>query len=203
MPFIPIPIKIGMSILLSILSVILYLRSKTKVRSFIMIGMLLSTFGDTFMIDDLCPNMVLGAGGFILAHFAYAYAFYIGNDKKVIKNNGFKYGIIFMVVSAIALEVLGNTIPSIENRETIFGLLLLVYIAVIGLHLVMNFSYSFNKKGKYYICAIGVLLFYLTDLWIFNGMLNIEQFTKTLVWWFYPLAQLLIIIFSEPIKKVD
>jgi len=197
-------IKLFMSVLLSVLSIVLFLTSKSKVRRYIMIAMLLSTIGDFFMTDTFkigSFSTIPGALFFMAGHVVYGISFITlaKNSKYKSKSNGTYFGIGFMVLSAIVLGILAFTIP--EEKDVLWFFLILLYIAVIGFNLVCNFNYSFQKKGIVgIILSFAIILFYATDYWIFLDMLNVTSSLMKYVWYFYPLAQLLLIVFSEKIK---
>ena len=115
-PIIPLWMKIAMTLLLSVLAVILYIRLGGKARRLCMIAMLLSTVGDFFMTDFFGIggfSTYPGAAFFMAAHVVYALCF-IG----LCKDRGFKYfgggfwtGLVFMVLSAAALGIAAFTVP--------------------------------------------------------------------------------------------
>lgn len=195
-------IKLIMTFGLSLLSIILYLRNKSKTRLGLMIAMILSTLGDVFMTDSLHigdASLYPGAAFFMISHIVYGLTLNKENDGKKI-NIGTYFGIGIMIVSAIVLEVLAFTVPTTPN--TTMALLILIYVAIIGFNLVMNFTLAFNKKGLYYVLPFAIVLFYVTDYWIFLDMLYVTEDLTRLVWYFYPIAQLGLVLFGTKINKV-
>ncbi len=203
MPNLPLYLKLTFTFTLIAIAILLYLINKTKTRLWIMIAMVLSTLGDIFMTDCLDIggfSMVPGVAFFMLSHVAYVFAYRTENDGPN-KNLGTWIGIGVMIVSTILFEILAFTIPTTPN--TTMSLLIPIYIAVIGWNLVENFTLAYNKKGLYNILPFAIVLFYLTDYWIFLDMVNITEKSTNLVWYFYPLAQLGLVLFSTKIKKVN
>jgi len=196
-------VKLTITVLLSLTSVILYLNSKTKLRRFIMIAMLLSTVGDFFMTDAFgigASSTIPGALFFMAAHLVYGFAFMRRSYKMGFKRKslGTYIGLGIMIISTIVLGILAFTIP--EEKDVVWFILILLYISVIGFNLVCNFNYSYQRKDIYgLLLMIGITLFYATDYWIFLEMLYITPVMMKYVWYFYPIAQLMLILFSERI----
>lgn len=201
---IPVGAKMIMTALLSLTAIVLYALLGGRSRKECMLAMLLSTVGDIFMVDGVINweyGVVIGAAAFIAAHFVYAACFKknIAEAGYEYKNKGFKLGLVLMILSAVSLGILAFTVP--EEPVTIMYFGILVYIAVIGYNLCTQFSFAFSAKGIYFILPFAITLFYATDLFIFNDMLNIEHSSIGYVWYGYPLAQLLIVLFNSPLKK--
>lgn len=204
LPTIPLFLKLLMTLTLSALSVVLYFALKCEARRLCMFAILLSTAGDFFMTDALGIggfSTYIGAGLFIVAHGLYADCF-----RRKAKAAGYKYfgggffaGLFLMLVSAIALGVAAFTVPA-EPRSLMF-FLILVYIAVIGYNLCSNFAFSFSAGGVYLLLPFAITLFYATDVFIFLDMLNISHALRQYVWYGYPIAQLLLILFNSPLRK--
>ena len=193
-----------MTLLLSLTAVLLFVFLGSRSRRDCMIAMLLSTAGDLFMIDgvvNLPISTYIGAAFFMAAHIVYAGCFVKNGRERgfEFKNKGFKSGLVIMILSAAILGILAFTVP--DEPIAVMFFLILIYIAVIGYNLCSQFSFAFSAKGIYYILPVAITLFYLTDLFIFNDMLNIEHTTRNYVWYGYPIAQLAIIVFNSPLKK--
>lgn len=202
----PLWLKLLLSFLLSALAIVLFVFFNNEYRKQCMLAMLLSTFGDLFMVDDFIPlgeyGTYIGAALFIAAHLVYAKCFAkMAKDKGYsLKGSGMYIGIAVMVVSTIVIAVFNFLVP---EPAIIMFVLILVYIAVIGVHLCCNFAYGFADKGLSYFLPFAVLIFYLSDIFIFSDMLNIEHASRAYVWYLYPVAQLLLILFNSPLRKQD
>ena len=203
-PVIPLWLKLAMTLFLSAMAVFLYIKLGGKARKLCMLAMLLSTAGDFFMTDSFGIggfSTYPGAALFMAAHVIYALCF-VG----LCKENGYKYfgggfwsGAVFMVLTAFGLAVAAFTVP--EKPQTVMFFLILLYIAVIGYNLCSNFAFSFAAKGQYLILPFAIVLFYATDVFIFLEMLDVTDAMRYYVWYGYPLAQLLLILFNSPLKK--
>lgn len=202
----PLYVKMIMTALLSILAVVLFcLNKKSKTRLYCMIAMLLCSVGDVFMTNlfkiDSFASLVIGASSFMAGHVFYGLMF-MKLSKQAggkVKNKGFVAGIIFMLVTLAIQEILGWTYP--QEKNTMMLLLVPVYIALIGFHLSMAYSYGYKIKGvRGFLLPASITLFYATDVWIFLNMFNICNI-EHLIWYFYPLGQLGIILLSTKIGK--
>lgn len=202
---IPLSAKLAMTFVLSATAVALFIWLGGKYRKQCMIAMLLSTCGDLFMVDDFIPlgdyGTYIGAAFFIAAHIVYGLCFRQMSRQSGYKTNclGLYLGIAVMAASTIVLTVF-NFLAA--EPAIIMFVLILVYIAVIGFHLVENFVFSFSARGISYILAFAVLIFYLSDVFIFLNMLGISDALRDYVWFVYPVAQLLLIVFNSPLRRV-
>ena len=81
---------------------------------------------------------------------------------------------------------------------------ILGYLAFVGLNLITQFSYSFNRKGSFYFLPAAMTLFLISDFLVFLPMLAVVQESviyDLVIWMFYLPAQLLIILFNSPASK--
>jgi len=201
-------VKILMSITLSVIAISLFLLFKTKFRKTIMIYMILSTIGDIFMTNFIwinqMVNLFIGAGSFIAAHIVIGieYIKYSKENNLQYINKGFWGGLSVVILSIILVTILAFTVPAKENQSVLLYFLVLIYAVIIGFNICGNFSYAFNRKGNQYVLPIAIVVFFITDIWIFLKMLNIYAIlNQYFVWYFYPFAQFFIILFIEPFKK--
>lgn len=198
--------KVVCSILLSLLAVILFLRNRREERKLCMVAMILSGIGDIFMTDVLklgSAGTVPGAAFFILAHIVYAVCFFRAGKRNRcrILNNGFTAGVCLTVSAAALLTILmlAKTGRVQAMYVPIFG-----YLAFVGLNLITQFSYSFNRKGSFYFLPAAMTLFLISDFLVFLPMLAVVQESviyDLVIWMFYLPAQLLIILFNSPASK--
>ena len=201
---IPIYARMIMTALLSLTAVILFLIFRTSARRDCMTAMLLSSVGDMFMVNVFGLGQFstyIGAAMFIAAHIVYGGCFLKlskATGKKYI-NSGFIVGLVIMIASALLLGVLAFTVPA-EPKPIMFALIL-IYIAAIAYNVCGNFSYGFNAKGIRLILPAAVLVFYVTDVFIFFDMLGINSDLRQFVWYAYPLAQLALILFNSEFKR--
>lgn len=192
-----------LTLLLSLTALVLALCYRTKDRLLCAIGMLLSSGGDIvlaglFGIAERFPGIYfyLGTGFFILGHLLYIAA-YRAKTRAAgcrIYNRGFWCGVIFtaFVFAFLTVYMLSAKVfPGIQ----MYGLCL-VYTIIIGANLSVIWSYAYTRRGIHMLAALGVLIFFVSDLIIGAGRLcGIEQF-DFLIWWLYPIGQFLMIVFA-------
>ncbi|MCQ2463799.1 MAG: lysoplasmalogenase family protein [Clostridia bacterium] len=200
----PIFLKVIISVSLSIISVLLFACLKDKSRKGCMAAMLLSTAGDLFMVNIFSLeniNTYIGAGFFIAAHIVYVGVFTDNCKKRGYKyfSPGFFTGAAVMLFSVIALSA--AEFGFANEKKPVMFCLILIYIAAIGYNLCSQFSYAFSKKGISLILPFAITVFYITDIFIFLNMLDINNDLRQYVWYFYPFAQLAIILFNSDLKK--
>lgn len=201
----PLYLKLICTGLLSVIATILFLLNrKSKTRLFCMIAMILCSIGDVFMtnsfkIDDMIST-IIGASSFIAGHIVYAYMFYrlIKLNKGKLVNVGFIVGLVAGLVPIIVMDILGTTL--VGEPSVLYLVAVPIYVLVITIHIACNFSYGWQHKSwRTLILAVAVTLFYVTDIWIFLYMFKLApKSLQDCVWHFYPLAQLLIILFCVP-----
>lgn len=202
----PVYVKMMITAMLSVTAVILYKLFPLSLRKSCMIAMLLSSVGDVFMVNT--PKIgeystFIGAGFFIAAHIVYGRGFYseIRKKERKITTPFFWAGFIVMLLSAVWLGILEFT--GAQEKKPVMFLLILVYIAAIGYNVCSMFAYSGYEKKATFILPPSVILFYITDVFIFLNMLGINNSLRQYVWYFYPVAQLMIILFNSPLKKSE
>ena len=198
--------KVIISILLSALSVVLYLRLRGKERKSCMLAMLLCTVGDLFMVNLFGLGDVStypGAAFFMAGHVVYGLGFLKESNRKgyVFRNRGFWLGTGLVIAAAVLLGALAFTIP--EEPQTLMYFLILIYLAVIGFNLACQFSYAHSEMGSRVWIAVGMALFLLSDLVIFLNMLAVTPAHNDFVWATYIPAQLLILLFCRALKRTD
>lgn len=200
------PMKVVLSFILSITSIIMYIKFRGTNRKLCMFAMLSSTMGDIFMTDILsigASSTYFGAVFFILAHIIYALCFILASNRKHYNyfNIGFYIGLIIVVITIALLTILmfiktgkmqGMYIP------------LLAYLLFIGFNLVSQYSYAYSESHERLLLMVGMLLFIISDFLVFLPMLNICEESmryNDYIWFTYVPAQLLIILFNSKLKE--
>lgn len=199
--------KVVISFVLSLTSVVMYFVYKGTNRKLCMFAMLSSTIADIFMTDIVNVGSIstyFGAGFFILAHIIYAICFILASKRKNYNyfNLGFYLGI---VITLLVLTIL--TILMIKKTSSIQSMYISIigYLFFIGLNLVSEFSYAYSESGVRLFIALGMLLFIFSDFLVLQPMLNIcldSPIYNDYIWFTYAPAQLLIILFNSDFKKV-
>jgi len=189
------PLTIGMSALALILALVY----KTPDRWLCFAAMLVSSVGDILLMDisalskKIPHSFVGGASAFMLAHIFYLFAF-----LSLIRGNGLRWlspGVWVAVVVGIALLI--YILPQVKDGRMLP--LLMIYLGVILLNCATVFSYSwqtFASDPTVLLPAIGVFSFLISDVIIGLGVLLLNHKYDGLIWWFYPIGQILLIIFG-------
>ncbi len=200
---IPIYIRMITTALLSLLAVVLYLVRPCTLRKNCMLAMLVCSLGDVFMVNAGRIgefSTFIGAGLFIAAHIMYGMGFYqeIKDKKQKIINSNFVVALVIMVSSVIGLLCFELTA---SVKKPVMFVLILLYISAIGYNVCSMFSYAGWNKKLSVLLQPAVVLFYITDIFIFFDMLEINSELRKYVWHFYPIAQLVIILCNSSLKR--
>ena len=112
---IPAYAKMIMTAILSITAILLFVFLGGRSRRECMIAMLLSTIGDVFMVDGVINweySTFVGAAMFIAAHIVYAGCFVKNINERgyTYCNKGFNAGLWLMILSAVILGALPDTV---------------------------------------------------------------------------------------------
>lgn len=196
------PVKVIISFLLSIASIVLFIKYKSINRKMCMFAMISSTLGDVFMTDIVnigSMSTYFGATFFIVAHIIYALCFINASKRKQYKyyNKGFYVGLTITIIVIIILTII--MFIKTGSIQSMY-IPLLGYLLFIGFNLVSQFSYAYSEKGKRLFLMLGMLLFIISDFLVFLPMLNICEGTPSFndyIWFTYIPAQLLIIVFND------
>lgn len=192
-----------LTILLSGLALISALIQPSPARWLCFAAMFMSTIGDIFLmrfrgLNRYFPNyFIWGAAAFMIAHIIYIMAYRtLAASKGLSFFNG---GVVIAIL--IALASLAYIIHTCIQRKNYSNLpLSVIYLAVISLNCASIFSYtwsSFLRQPWTIFASIGALSFFVSDFIIGLGLLaNIVRYDH-LIWWYYPIGQLLLILFCR------
>lgn len=200
-PALDLPGKFVLTILMSLFAIILALLFPGADRFLCMAAMLISTVGDIFMMDfrslsKYYPDyFVIGAILFMAAHLVYSTAFFylIFVRGYSLINAGF-----FCAAALIAAAFVLFTYLTVKTRRFRIGMYILsvAYLIIIGANCCAIFSYAYSAKGPALLAAAGALSFFISDAII--GLDKLAGITSPLldelIWWFYPIGQILILI---------
>ena len=186
--------------LMSLLALALAICFPTPARWLCFAAMLLSSVGDVFLmhlpvIEKNLPNyFVFGAASFMVAHLLYAlcYARLIRQSGAAIWNPG------AMLMVCIAALVAAWFVFSAGKYGRMDQLpLILAYIVMISLDAAMVFSYAWSQglaNPLAVLAAAGAVSFFVSDLIIGLGMVMGVSRYDHLIWWYYPIGQILMIL---------
>lgn len=178
-------------------------RPKRADRWICFAAMALSTCGDLFLTNfrglmNRFPNgFVIGAAFFAVAHVVYLIAYRMLAKKRSIRfrNPGAAAGaVIFAGLLAYITWV------CLERNDFTMYPVALVYLPVISANCCTVLSYawgSLRKRPWTLLAAVGALTFLASDFIIGLGLLAGISRYDYLIWWLYPIGQLLLIAFEN------
>jgi len=186
--------------LMSLLALILALAFPTPARWLCFAAMLLSSVGDIFLMHlpvierNLSNHFYYGAASFMVAHVLYAlcYALLIRQSGAAILNPG----AVIMIMIAAVLAAWFIFTACAQGRTGQLALIL-VYIVMIALSCMTVFSYAWSQGFSNLLAllaAAGAVSFFVSDLFIGLGMVTGVTRYDHLIWWYYPIGQILLIL---------
>lgn len=185
---------------MSLLALVLALCFPTPARWLCFAAMLLSSVGDIFLmhlpvIEKKLPNYFLyGAAAFMAAHLIYAlcYARLIRQSGAAVMNPGAVMMALIAVIVAAWFVFSARKLGRMDQLP-----LILVYIVMISLDAAMVFSYAWSQgiaNPIAILAAVGAVSFFVSDLIIGLGMVMGVSRYDHLIWWYYPIGQILMIL---------
>ena len=188
--------------LITLLAIIFAVIRRKQYAYFCAAAMFVSSCGDMFMtrfgrIPEIFPNyFIIGASLFMAAHVLYIIAY-----RLLAKSKGYRFfngGVIAAVAIALACLVY-FTVVCFQRNDFSMYFLCLLYLIVITANCAVIFSYgwsSFKKKPYLILCAVGALSFFLPDFIIgLDALAGIYDWGY-LIWWLYPIGQILLNVFA-------
>ncbi len=145
-------------------------RKKNKNRDYIIAGALLS-----------------------LSHivFVYAYGAQIKENQYDYYNNGVIFAVLIMVAVTIFILITAK-------KPSIMIALASVYMIIFGLEFLTIASYAYSAKSIASLSVVGAMMLLASnvmfELELFSGLES--KTARELVWWLYPIGQIIIIIFA-------
>ena len=196
-----IPGKITLSFLMLVYAIILFVVIRSHDRYICFIAMFFSFIGDIALNHNpdhskqTNRDFIIGGVSFIVAHVFYCIAY---NSKITISgyevfNPGTEFAIMILLF-VTAMMIIWNISKknNFINKLFYFGL---AYLWITGINYITIFSYSYSVKGIQSIAAFGGLMFLASDI-----IIGMEKFfglksktARELVWWLYPIGQLILI----------
>ncbi len=193
-----IPGKITLSFLMLVFAILMHFVFKTFDRCICIVAMTFSFIGDVALNhkknhdEQSKKDFIVGGISFIFAHICYCIAYYqkllIGNYSLF--NFGAFVAIAILLIVTVFMLIKINSNQS--QKKFAFGLL---YLWITGINYITIFSYSYSVKSFESFAAFGGLMFLVSDIIIglenFSGLKS--KLARELVWWLYPLGQILLI----------
>ena len=194
----------GASVLTSLMSLYAFIMAvtfQTTDRWICFLAMFVSSIGDIIMSNETNVGKKIGKkrlliGGifFAAAHILYSVCYYSKNKDRGygILNTGFYIALCVSFIALITIIILGQK----KKNSPVSYLGAILYLCMISCASTMIFAFSFSAKGIAFLALVGSLSFLLSDYIIGVGKFaNIKKF-DSLVWWLYPIGQILIITFG-------
>jgi len=188
-----------LSMLMSLYALLLALLYPSPARWLCFAAMALSSVGDIFLtrfkgIDRIFPNyFVIGAGFFMVTHLLYIACYWLK-----IKESGASFlndGVIIVAIATLLLYYYFISLSIRTGNSSVLPLVV-IYIAIISADCMAVFSYAWSQGFSNALAipaAVGAVTFLLSDLVIGLGMAgNMHQYDY-LIWWLYPIGQILMI----------
>lgn len=199
-----VPGKMMLSLHLSGLAVLLAVIFRTPDRILCAFAMLFSSVGDYMLIDELEERrksrkiksaFITGGAFFIVAHVLYILTFFSLLKKSGAKLSELNAGSYTALGIAAALIALFTVICAVKKDFSKFPLLL-IYVIMLTADCYAALTYgaaAFPEKPLALLAPVGAVSFMLSDLILGLDMIGgIKKFAP-LLWWFYPIGQLLMI----------
>lgn len=187
-----------LTMLLSALTLVLAAVQRSKVGWLVFAAMAMSSVGDLFMMNfrnlsrTFGDTLVWGAAAFMVAHVLYACAY-----RSMAKGRGrfFNFGAAVALLIVAGCAVFFARACALRRNFGRFPLAM-VYLAVIGGNLTVIFSYAWARLRKNplaLLAAAGAASFFASDFIIGLGLLAKISRYNDLIWWLYPIGQILLI----------
>ena len=193
------PGSLVLTLLMSLYACVLAVMAGTPARWLCFAAMALSSVGDIFLmrlggLQRWCPHYFsVGAAFFMLAHIVYTVSFSLRLRSMggAFPNIGTLLAVMLCALCAVYFLRLG-LIP--RNRSKLP--LAMGYMLVISAACIAAFSYAagcWRNRPQAVLSAVGALSFLLSDAVIGYGMMTGISRYDWLIWWLYPVGQVLLI----------
>ena len=191
----PLGARIILSLSLVFTAFIVSLTLKSTVSNLVLLGMILSFFGDLFNAEVI-PLPVPLLGG--MTAFGGAHCFYIAAFYLLLKPTGVLISTWYWIGSAVVwLVTITGWVRFIRNPDKIPALNCgsLIYALLVGTMAYCSFIVAFKLGGWWWIIPLGAVLFYISDTII--GITDIGRVmlkrTHLWIWLTYIMGQMGII----------
>ena len=195
-----IPGKITLSFLMLLYAAMLFAVSGSVDRRFCLIAMLFSFVGDVALNHtrehekQSIRDFVIGGLAFIVGHIFYCITYYTKIQIAGFKtfNQGSIFAIAILIMISIVMILKNASMSKSIDKLFLFGFL---YLWITGINYITIFSYAHSVKSVESLAALGGLMFLVSDVIIgFEKFFNLRSpIARELVWWLYPLGQILLI----------
>ena len=188
-----------LTLLMSLYALALALLGGSPWRWLCFAAMALSSVGDIFLmrfggLQRIFPNyFAIGAGFFMLVHAVYTAAFGV----RIRSAGGALMNAGTLLAIALCAACLAYFLPMALKPRNLSRLpLVAVYLLVISVACAVECAYAgacWRQTPRAVLSAIGAVSFLLSDAVIGYGMLTGISRHDWLIWWLYPVGQILLI----------
>jgi uncharacterized membrane protein YhhN len=192
-----------LTVLMSALALVLALLRPSAHRWLCFAAMAFSTGGDLFLtnfrgLGNLPNSFVIGACLFGIAHVLYLLTY-----RKLSALRGYptlnRFGLIPALLAAVGSVAFFTYMCARRSDFSMFPLCM-AYLVLISANTATILSYAasaFRKRPAAIFAALGAVSFFISDFIIGLDMLAGIPGFGHLIWWYYPIGQILIISSAE------
>lgn len=180
---------------------------KKPERWLVFAAMAMSSVGDVFMMNFrgvsryVGDAFACGAAAFMAAHVIYAAAY-----RRMAKKRGCRFwngGVAMAAVIAVGCAAYFGRMCMIRRNFGRFPLAM-AYLAVISVNLASVLSYAWaRRRVGTILAALGAAAFFASDFVIGLGTLARITRYDDLIWWLYPIGQILLICAPVMIDRME
>ena len=189
--------KFAVTILLSAFAFARYAMMPDRIHELCLIAMLCSTLGDLCMMNHRgLPALTFKGKQFYagMLSFAFAHVFYRQMFRSILTEPiAWGLGETVCFLWLLAFLVIMN-LCELKKSSAVFNLATGLYTGFIFANLASAINCAYYENGKYIAAFVGVLFFIISDFFLLLRETYKDTTTiRKLIWFFYPLAQILII----------
>lgn len=194
--------KSNATFFMSMVAIALFALYPTRSRELCMYAILVSTLADLVLMDyNNLPGIILGKKQFYagmalfgITHVIYMICFseianqYVGiGDTYVIRSVSIVF--FFVFVGSFIF-----TIYATYGKSDNFSSAVMIYVMLITFSMRGIYTCAALYKGQYIISAIGITMFWISDMLILIRETKKDTpLIRKLIWVFYPIGQMLIV----------
>lgn len=195
--------KSTITFFMSMIAIALFVMDPTRARELCMCAILISTFADLVLMDyKRIPNLLFGQKKlyvgmmlFGITHVVYMLCFsniMLESGSELHTTASYLAFILFGIIFAFSLIFSAFMVYKKSMR---FCVAVIIYVILICFDLASIYLCSAVVGGKYYLAAIGITMFWISDMLILIRETKKDtSLIRKLIWVFYPIGQMLIVL---------
>ena len=193
--------KSNTSILLSLFAIVWYTLNPSRERELCMFAILFSTVADFVLMDyNNIPGLILGKKRFYvgmaifgITHILYACCFFKLIPGELFEATASEAACIASLIVFISSIALSTDLAI--GKDWVFRIATYGYTVLINIALATMYICAELLGGRYFLAAIGITLFLLSDMLILVRETKKDTtLIRKLIWVFYPIGQVLIVL---------